>query len=74
VRGNIESRRFLIFYLASGSLLAVFGLNRGGDPEAEADSELRACQELIRAGGSPEPHLLADETVDLWSLVGATRR
>jgi 3-phenylpropionate/trans-cinnamate dioxygenase ferredoxin reductase subunit len=74
LRGSIESRRFLIFYLANGSLLAVFGLNRGGDPEAEADSELRACQQLIRAGEKPAPHLLADETIDLWSLVGATRK
>jgi 3-phenylpropionate/trans-cinnamate dioxygenase ferredoxin reductase component len=74
LRGSMESRRFLIFYLANGSIQAVFGLNRGGDPEAEADSELRACQELIRARAKPAPHLLADETVDLRSLEGATRR
>jgi 3-phenylpropionate/trans-cinnamate dioxygenase ferredoxin reductase subunit len=74
LRGSMESRSFLIFYLVNGSMRAVFGLNRGGDPELEADSELRACQELIRTGARPAPHLLADETVDLWSLEGATRR
>jgi 3-phenylpropionate/trans-cinnamate dioxygenase ferredoxin reductase component len=74
LRGSIERRRFLIFYLVKGSIQAVFGLNRGGDPELEADSELRACQELIRGGARLAPEVLADETVDLWSLEGATRR
>jgi 3-phenylpropionate/trans-cinnamate dioxygenase ferredoxin reductase subunit len=73
LRGSIEKRRFLIFYLANGSIQAVFGLNRGGDPELEADSELRACQELILGGARPAPEVLADETIDLWSLEGATR-
>jgi 3-phenylpropionate/trans-cinnamate dioxygenase ferredoxin reductase subunit len=74
LRGSVEGRRFLIFYLANGSIQAVFGLNRGGDPEAEAESELRACQELIRVGARPAPEVLADDTVDLWSLEGAIRR
>jgi 3-phenylpropionate/trans-cinnamate dioxygenase ferredoxin reductase subunit len=33
LRGTYESRKFLIFYLDNGSIQAVFGLNRGGDPE-----------------------------------------
>ncbi|PWT75724.1 MAG: hypothetical protein C5B60_04975 [Chloroflexi bacterium] len=74
VRGKVESRRFLIFYLENGRIQAVFGLNRGGDPESEADSELRACQELIRSRAKPPSHALADERVDLWSLEGTGRR
>jgi 3-phenylpropionate/trans-cinnamate dioxygenase ferredoxin reductase subunit len=74
VRGRLESQRFLIFYLENGRIQAVFGLNRGGDPESEADSELRACQELIRSRAKPPSHALADESVDLWSLEGAGRR
>src|SRR2546430_3884357 len=49
LRGSYDSRTFLAFYLTQGILQAAFGLNRGGDPELEADAELRACQELIRS-------------------------
>lgn len=69
VRGGYESRKFLVFYLTQGVLRATFGLNRGGDPEVEADSELRACQELIRARTPVSDAALADERVDLRSLV-----
>jgi hypothetical protein len=68
VRGSLEDRRFLGFYIAGGRLRAVVGLNRGGDPEVEEDSELRACQRLIGAGGAVTPELLVDEQVDLRSL------
>jgi 3-phenylpropionate/trans-cinnamate dioxygenase ferredoxin reductase subunit len=69
VRGSTASRRFLVFYLTQGSLQAAFGLNRGGDPELETDSELRACQNLIRRRIRLSEAALADEQVDLWSLV-----
>jgi len=68
LRGNLESRKFLAFYLTQGVIQAVFGLNRGGDPEIEADSELRACQELIRARVRVSDADLADERIDLRSL------
>jgi 3-phenylpropionate/trans-cinnamate dioxygenase ferredoxin reductase subunit len=68
LRGTIESRKFLVFYLTQGVIQAVFGLNRGGDPEVEADSDLRACQELIRARVRVADAALADERVDLRSL------
>jgi 3-phenylpropionate/trans-cinnamate dioxygenase ferredoxin reductase subunit len=74
VRGGYESRKFLVFYLTQGILQAAFGLNRGGDPEIEADSELRACQHLIRARTQLSDAALADEGIDLWSLVTAPQQ
>lgn len=71
LRGDFEARSFLAFYLSQGVLKAVFGLNRGGDPEADADSELRACQELIRAQTRLSESALADDRIDLRSLATA---
>jgi 3-phenylpropionate/trans-cinnamate dioxygenase ferredoxin reductase component len=69
LRGSPASKRFLAFYLThEGVLQAAFGLNRGGDPELEAGSELRACQALIRSRVRVSEAALADERVDLWSL------
>jgi len=70
IRGSLATRQFLAFYLSSGMLRAAFGLNRGGDPEIDADSELRACQGLIRAQVPVSAARLADDRVDLWSLEG----
>jgi 3-phenylpropionate/trans-cinnamate dioxygenase ferredoxin reductase subunit len=64
-RGRRESRRFLAFYLQGGVLRAAFGLNRGGDPEADDDGELKACVPLIRDGVRVAPALLGDEERDL---------
>src|SRR5712692_5532894 len=50
IRGSLDAAAFLAFYLENGVLKAACGLNRGGDPELEADSELRAC---IDRGASP---------------------
>jgi 3-phenylpropionate/trans-cinnamate dioxygenase ferredoxin reductase subunit len=69
VRGRDDGKRFLAFYLSQGVLQAAFGLNRGGDPELEADSELCACQALIRERTQVEDSALADENVSLWSLL-----
>jgi 3-phenylpropionate/trans-cinnamate dioxygenase ferredoxin reductase subunit len=71
LRGSYDSRTFLAFYLTQGILQAVFGLNRGGDPELEADSELRACQELIRSRTRLSESALTDDRVDLRSLHSA---
>lgn len=68
VRGSLEDARFLAFYLREGKLRAVAGLNRGGDPELERDSELAACAALIRSGGQVGTELLADEGTDLREL------
>lgn len=71
VRGSYERKTFLAFYLAQGMMQAACGLNRGGDPELEADSELRACQELIGNRVRLSEDALADDHVDLRSLHSA---
>jgi 3-phenylpropionate/trans-cinnamate dioxygenase ferredoxin reductase subunit len=68
LRGSYGSSKFLVFYLTQGILQAAFGLNRGGDPELEADAELRACQDLIRGRVRLSEADLANDQVDLWSL------
>jgi 3-phenylpropionate/trans-cinnamate dioxygenase ferredoxin reductase component len=68
LRGRYSDRKFLLLYLSQGIMRAAFGLNRGGDPELQADSELRACQNLIRARTPLSEAALADDQVDLWSL------
>jgi 3-phenylpropionate/trans-cinnamate dioxygenase ferredoxin reductase component len=68
IRGSLANSQFLAFYLSKGIMTAVCGLNRGGDPEIEADSELRACQRLIRARVAVPEATLADDEADLRSL------
>jgi len=68
LRGSYDSRKFLAFYLTQGILQAACGLNRGGDPELEADAELRACQDLIRGRIRLSESTLADDRMDLRSL------
>jgi 3-phenylpropionate/trans-cinnamate dioxygenase ferredoxin reductase subunit len=70
VRGSLEERQLIGFYLVDGVVRAAAGLDRGGDPELDTDSEMAACAELVRAQARPAPEVLADESVDLWSLVG----
>jgi 3-phenylpropionate/trans-cinnamate dioxygenase ferredoxin reductase subunit len=70
-RGDIEGRRFLGFYLAGGRVLAAVGLNRGGDPELEPESELAAASRLIAAGAPVTADALADEGRDLRELAGS---
>jgi 3-phenylpropionate/trans-cinnamate dioxygenase ferredoxin reductase subunit len=69
VRGSLEERRFIGFYLLDGQMLASVGLNRGGDPELDTDSEMAACARLVGIRARPAPEQLRDEMVDLWSLV-----
>jgi 3-phenylpropionate/trans-cinnamate dioxygenase ferredoxin reductase subunit len=67
-RGSLEEGELLGFYLKSGVLLAAVGLDRGGDPELDKDSEMAACARLVEARARPAPEQLSDESVDLWSL------
>jgi 3-phenylpropionate/trans-cinnamate dioxygenase ferredoxin reductase component len=69
VRGTLEQRRMVGFYMSEGQVLAAVGLDRGGDPELDTDSEMAACARLVAARARPAPGQLADERVDLWSLV-----
>jgi len=71
IRGDLESRRFLGFHLSGGRLRAALGLNRGGDPELEPDSELAAAGALVRAGVRLSASDLADEGKDLRELLRA---
>ncbi len=72
VRGTVAEARFLGFYLKDGRLLAAAGLNRGGDPELEPDSELAACSLLIQSGAKVDVSRLVDESTDLRTLAAAT--
>jgi 3-phenylpropionate/trans-cinnamate dioxygenase ferredoxin reductase subunit len=71
IRGSLVNAQFLAFYLSRGIMKAACGLNRGGDPELDADGELRACHGLIRAQVTLSEATLADEKVDLRSLAVA---
>ena len=69
IRGSLAESQFLAFYLSKGIMRAACGLNRGGDPELDSDGELRACQGLIRAQVAVSEATLADDLVDLRSLI-----
>jgi 3-phenylpropionate/trans-cinnamate dioxygenase ferredoxin reductase subunit len=69
LRGSLDEREVLGFYLEDGVLRAAAGLNRGGDPELEPDSEMAACARLIDQRARPDAALLSDERRDLWDLV-----
>src|SRR5262249_13401904 len=68
VRGSLEERTLLGFYLLEGRLQAAVGLGRGGDPESESASEMAACARPVAMRATPAPGQLADEAIDLWSL------
>jgi hypothetical protein len=63
-----EERKLVGFYLVEGEVRAAVGLDRGGDPELDGDSEMAACAHLVGTRARPAPGQLADERVDLWSL------
>jgi 3-phenylpropionate/trans-cinnamate dioxygenase ferredoxin reductase subunit len=63
VRGRLEDRAFLAFYLNRGRIDAVVGVNRGKD--------LRRAMPLIKSRASVDPRQLADEAVDLRDLAQA---
>ena len=60
VRGNLEARSFIAFYLSEGRIDAVVAVNRGRD--------LRRVIPLIDARALVEPRHLADDDVDLRHL------
>jgi len=68
VRGSIEDGRLIGFYLLDGLVQAAVGLDRGGDPELDADSEMAACAQLVARRARPGRGVLDDQHVDLWSL------
>jgi 3-phenylpropionate/trans-cinnamate dioxygenase ferredoxin reductase component len=68
VRGSLEERMFLGFYVVGGAVAAAVGLNRGGDPELDEDSEMAAAALLVGLRADADVDALANEDVDLWSL------
>jgi 3-phenylpropionate/trans-cinnamate dioxygenase ferredoxin reductase component len=68
VRGSLEERKLIGFYLLAGRVLAAAGLDRGGDPELEEGSEMAACARLVALRARPDAGQLANEEIDLWSL------
>jgi 3-phenylpropionate/trans-cinnamate dioxygenase ferredoxin reductase subunit len=68
VRGSMEDRKFVGFYLEGGVIEAAVGVNRGGDPELEAGSEMAKAARLIGLRARPKASDLADEDVDLDGL------
>jgi 3-phenylpropionate/trans-cinnamate dioxygenase ferredoxin reductase subunit len=59
-RGDVDSRKFSVFYLDHGRLVAAVGFNRAKD--------VRGARALIEARMSPPPAVLADESTDLRAL------
>jgi 3-phenylpropionate/trans-cinnamate dioxygenase ferredoxin reductase subunit len=57
VRGNLQERNFLAFYVKDGRILATVGIGRGED--------VQRCMPLIEAGAPVDPAKLGDERVDL---------
>ena len=68
VRGSLTERKFVGFYLQDGVLRAAVGLDRGGDPELDADGEMARAARLIARKARPSPAALADEDQDLGAL------
>ena len=61
IRGSLEARNFIAFYLSQGHIDAVVALNRGKD--------VRRVMPLIKARATVDPRKLGDEDVDLRRLV-----
>jgi 3-phenylpropionate/trans-cinnamate dioxygenase ferredoxin reductase component len=68
IRGSQDERKLIGFYLADGVVRAAVGLDRGGDPELDSDSEMAACARLVSVRAKLDRATLADERTDLWSL------
>jgi 3-phenylpropionate/trans-cinnamate dioxygenase ferredoxin reductase component len=72
VRGSLAEGKLIGFYLVDGVVSAAVGLDRGGDPELDRDSEMAACARLVALRARPARGVLADEHTDLWSLAHGT--
>jgi len=68
VRGSVDEAKLIGFYLVDGVVRAAVGLDRGGDPELDLDSEMAACARLVSQRARLAPAALADDRTDLWSL------
>jgi 3-phenylpropionate/trans-cinnamate dioxygenase ferredoxin reductase subunit len=64
VRGSVEARSFIVFYLHDKVVKGAFAIDRG--------EEIAWARELIAARAAPDPAKLADEDLDLEGLVPLT--
>lgn len=65
VRGSLEERSFVAFYLQGGRIAGAFGLNRGAD--------IMMIKELLSARVTVDPLTLGDEDVELAELLPQTQ-
>ena len=65
VRGSLQDRKLVGFYLVDGVVRAAVGLNRGGDPELDADGEMAHAARLIERRVGVSARALEDEDNDL---------
>jgi 3-phenylpropionate/trans-cinnamate dioxygenase ferredoxin reductase subunit len=65
IRGSLEERRLIGFYLKDGVVQAALGLDRGGDPELDTDSEMAKAARLVAARARPSHAVLSDADQDL---------
>lgn len=63
LRGSLEARNFIMFYLRQGKLIAADAVNRPG--------EFMMAKRLVSAGVAPDPAALADAETALKTLVPA---
>jgi 3-phenylpropionate/trans-cinnamate dioxygenase ferredoxin reductase component len=68
IRGSVAEGKLIGFYLVDGVVRAAVGVDRGGDPELDRDSEMAASARLVAARARPAPAALSDDRTDLWSL------
>jgi len=68
VRGSLEEKKLIGFYMKEGRIEAAAGLDRGGDPELDTDGEMAACAQLVATRAHPDRDRLVDDAVDLWAL------
>lgn len=68
VRGSLEERRLVGFYLAGGVVRAAVGFDRGGDPELEPGSEMAKAARLVARQARCSAPDLEDEDNDLALL------
>lgn len=61
VRGSVENRDFIAFYLRKGTVRAAFTIERGGD--------MFVAKQLVSTGATPAPEKLQDEGVELAELL-----
>jgi 3-phenylpropionate/trans-cinnamate dioxygenase ferredoxin reductase subunit len=68
IRGSLQEGKLIGFYMVAGVIKAAVGLDRGGDPEWEPDSEMAASANLVARRARPDRRALTDERADLGSL------